>query len=264
MSKSKIEWCNETWNPAVGCSPISPGCQHCWAAAQAYRFGPPAFPAGLTKMGPEGPVWNGSVVLFPDRLNNPLSWKRKRRAFVCSTSDLFHPSVPYEYIGKVFDVMDKVDGHDFIVLTKRSSRMREWFRTFRSDRPSGKNVVLSVTVENQDFVSRVDDLLDTPGYTKMVSVEPFVGPLDLSNHLGRGISWVIVGAESGSRGRPMEDDWVRKIRDDCQASGTAFFYKQAIKDRTKISFPVLDGQQYMELPDGISDLNQTPAQSSLF
>jgi len=263
--RTKIEWATSTFNPVCGCSKVSPGCENCYAAMMAARF-PDSKPfEGLARFDAHGRAqWTGKVVLLPERMDEPLHWVKPRRAFVCSTSDLFHADVPDEYLGKVYDVMARAAKHEFIVLTKRAFRMREWYKSFRKDRPAGKNVIIGVTVENQDYAPRIDDLLATPGHIKMVSVEPLLGPLDLKSYLKRGVNWVIVGGESGAHGRPMNEDWVRDIRDACQESGVAFFYKQAIRGREKISFPVLDGKQHSELPDGTSLLTPAPAQTSLF
>ena len=199
-----------TWNPVTGCTQISPGCAHCYAMTFAERF------RGV----PGHPYENGfDLQLRPERLDQPLRWKKPRTIFVNSMSDLFHPDVPDAYIREVFEVMRIADHHRFQVLTKRSERLAEMADSL----PWPSNVWMGVSVENQRFASRVDDLRAVRAAVRFLSCEPLLGPLDLDL---TGIDWVIVGGESGPGARPMRPVWAVSIRDQCGAAGVPFFFKQ--------------------------------------
>ncbi len=207
---SKIEWTEATWNPVTGCTRVSPGCAHCYALTFAERF-----------RGVKGhPYENGfDLQLRPERLNQPLDWKKPKVIFVNSMSDLFHEDVPEDYIRQVFDVMEQAGWHTFQVLTKRSRRLAELApRLVWPD-----NVWMGVSVENQRWTSRIDDLRTVPAAIRFLSCEPLLGPLDLDL---RGIQWVIVGGESGHRARRMKPDWARGIRTQCTEMSVPFFFKQ--------------------------------------
>jgi len=207
---SKIEWTEATWNPVTGCSKVSPGCAHCYAEAFAERF------RGV----PGHPYERGfDLQLRPERLEEPLLWKRPRLIFVNSMSDLFHEAVPLHYIQQVFEVMRRADWHTFQVLTKRGVRLRELAP--RLEWP--ENVWMGVSVENQRWTARIDDLRTVPAAVRFLSCEPLLGPLKLDL---RGIHWVIVGGESGRRARRMNPEWARDIRDQCTSAGVPFFFKQ--------------------------------------
>jgi protein gp37 len=184
MQNTKIEWTENTWNPVAGCDKISPGCDNCYAMEIAERFrGRPAFPNGF------------HLTLHPERLDQPMRWKKPRRIFVCSMADLFHKEVPHEFIGQVFDVMERAHWHQFQVLTKRSSLMRDLMLERYADRAPPPNVWAGVSVEDVQRQSRIDHLRETPAAVRFLSVEPLlasVGELNL-----RGIDWVICGGESG-------------------------------------------------------------------
>ncbi len=210
MQRSSIEWTEATWNPVTGCTQISPGCAHCYALTFAERF------RGV----PGHPYENGfDLQLRPDRLDQPLRWKKPRSIFVNSMSDLFHPDVPDAYIVQVFEVMTVAERHRFQVLTKRSERLAE----MASSLPWPSNVWMGVSVENQRFTCRVDDLREVPASVRFLSCEPLLGPLDLDLHE---IHWVIAGGESGPGARPMDPDWVRGVRDQCCEARVPFFFKQ--------------------------------------
>ena len=220
---SKIEWTDATWNPVTGCTKVSPGCDHCYAEGIANRFRGPAFPNGF------------DVTLRPNRLEEPLRWRSPRRVFVNSMSDLFHESVPDDYLWDVFRVMEQTPQHTYQVLTKRHARLRSWV-TKNQPYPLS-NVWLGVSVEDQKWADiRIPALLDTPAAVRFLSCEPLLGRLSLPRYLGepsglagdweRLIDWVIVGGESGAAARPMDPEWVRTLRDLCEATGTAFFFKQ--------------------------------------
>jgi len=206
-----IEWTEATWNPVTGCTKTSPGCMNCYAERMALR---------LQGMGQPNYVQGFGVAIHPHVLTLPLTWRRPRRVFVNSMSDLFHEEVPLEFIQKTFDVMKKADWHEYQILTKRSARLLEldpllvW----------PPHVWMGVTVESAEYVHRIDDLRASHAAVRFLSLEPLLGPmpnLDLSE-----IDWVIVGGESGRGARPMEESWVLDVRDQCLAGGVPFFFKQ--------------------------------------
>lgn len=207
---SSIEWTEATWNPVTGCTKVSPGCAHCYAETFAERF------RGV----PGHPYENGfDLQLRPERLELPLTWKRPRKIFVNSMSDLFHADVPDEYIQGVFDTMARADWHEFQVLTKRPDRAAAL-----ADRlPWPDNVWMGTSVENQRWTCRIDELRKIPAKVRFLSCEPLLGPLDLDL---TDIHWVIVGGESGPRARPMKEAWADSIRRQCEGAGVAFFFKQ--------------------------------------
>ena len=244
---TSIEWTRgddgskgETWNPTVGCSKVSPGCDHCYAVTVAQRGMQDAH-RGLTADGD----WTGEVRLLPDRLDTPLHWRKPRRVFVDSMSDLFHPAVPVEFVEEVWATMAGAPQHTFQVLTKRPQRMADWFSYgMRAGMVAGAaqqrqiplpkipmaewwplpNVWLGTSIESDRYTFRADHLRATPAAVRFLSLEPLLGPLPSLNL--DGIDWVIAGGESGPGARPMHPDWVRDLRDRCQAAGVAFFFKQ--------------------------------------
>lgn len=251
--KSGIQWTDATWNPTTGCDRVSPGCANCYALTMAGR---------LKKMGQAGyqndgdPKTSGpgfALTLHPERLDIPLRWKRPRRIFVDSMSDLFHPDVPEEFIHRVWMVMEAAPQHSFQILTKRPERMAA---VLRSDHFAVlPNVWLGTSVENARFRTRIDDLRETPAAVRFLSCEPLLGPLALPNDrradpgdvidalilaIDAGpdagphpavldltdIDWVIIGGESGPGARPMAAGWVREIIAACRAQGAAPYVKQ--------------------------------------
>jgi protein gp37 len=240
--KSKIEWTDATWNPIRGCSVVSEGCRNCYAMAHAARFsGKGQAYEGLAYRNGSGAHWAGKVRLIERHLEDPLRWKRPRRIFVNSMCDLFHESIPDEWIDKIFAVMAKAKRHSFQILTKRPHRMYDYISrsAFLTNAPL-KNVWLGVSIEDREsMLKRVPLLLKTPAAVKWLSVEPLLGPIAnyevFSTFFYSGfleppqddvISWVVVGGESGAGARPMHPDWVRTIRDQCVAAGVPFFFKQ--------------------------------------
>ena len=207
---STIEWTEATWNPVTGCTKVSPGCAHCYAETFAERF------RGV----PGHPYENGfDLQLRPERLRLPLQWAKPRLVFVNSMSDLFHAEVPAPFIQSVFETMAEASQHTFQVLTKRPERVAELADAL----PWPDNVWIGTSVENQRWTSRIDDLRRVPARIRFLSCEPLLGPLvlDLS-----GINWVIVGGESGPRARPMKAPWAEGIKEQCEAAGVPFFFKQ--------------------------------------
>jgi len=231
---SSIEWTESTWNPVTGCTKISLGCQNCYAERLAHR---------LKAMGQPNYANGFKVTLHESSLELPLRWQKPQVIFVNSMSDLFHEDLPVEFIVRVFEVMRKSLHHRFQVLTKRSERLRELSPLL--EWPA--NVWLGVTVECTDYVSRIDDLKDTGAAVKFLSAEPLLGPLAKLNL--QGIDWVIAGGESGVGARPMEEAWVLDIRDQCQASDVAFFFKQWGGVRKKKAGRILQGRTWDDMPE---------------
>ena len=208
---SKIEWTEATWNPVTGCTRVSPGCAHCYAERFAERF-----------RGVSGhPFERGfDVQVREERLRQPLDWKKPRRIFVNSMSDLFHEAVPDEYVAQVFDVMTEAERHTFQVLTKRPKRALELAPKLTWP----QNLWLGVSVENKTWAHRIDDLREIPAAARFLSCEPLLGPLDELNLAG--VHWVIAGGESGPGARRPKPDWFRSLRDQCAALQIPFFFKQ--------------------------------------
>lgn len=231
MGKTAIEWATDTWNPVRGCAPVSEGCRNCYAMRQAHRFSGPGMPyEGLTRATSDGPKWTGKVRLVPELIEAPLRWRKPRRVFVNSMSDLFHPEVPDGFITHVWSVMRQAKQHTFLILTKRPERMAAWAAQWCHAGGFGvlRNVWLGVSCEDQATADeRIPHLLATPAAVKFVSAEPLLGQIDLTKveEYAR-LSWVIAGGESGPGSRPCHPEWVRSLRDQCQAAGVAFFYKQ--------------------------------------
>ncbi len=243
-----IEWTDESWNFITGCTQVSAGCDHCYAKSIATRFaGSKAFPNGF------------DITMHPDRLSMPYKWKKPVRVFVNSMSDLFHKEVPDDFILQGLDVMLDTPQHTYQILTKRPSRLantglvdlmmhRVYSRTGKAAWPS--NVWLGVSVESMEYAWRIDklreaflSLRDIP--TLFISAEPLLAPLTLELH---NIAWLITGCESGIGARPMQEDWVRSLRDQCIQQDVKFFYKQKLVNRKKVGLPELDGKVWDEMP----------------
>ena len=234
---SAIEWTDATWNPVTGCTKISAGCLNCYAERFAERF-----------RGVQGhPFENGfDLTLRPERVEQPLKWRTSKMIFVNSMSDLFHKKVPYSYVDQVFDTMEKANWHVFQVLTKRSSRLRDYINKRYVDRPAPAHIWLGVSIENGDKKSRLKHLQDANAAIRFLSIEPLIGSVGDLN-LG-GIAWVIVGGESGPRHRPMQPEWAREVRDQCVDSNVAFFFKQWGGFRPKTGGRKLDGAHWSQYP----------------
>jgi protein gp37 len=221
---SNIEWTDATWNPTTGCDRVSPGCDNCYALTMAAR---------LKGMGQEkyqndgdsrtsGPGFK--LTVHPDTLDLPLRWRKPRRVFVNSMSDLFHRDVPSHFIGSVFRTMARCPQHTFQILTKRPDRMAAWLANNEITVPTLPNVWLGTSIESDRYTFRADRLRNTPAAVRFLSLEPLLGPLPSLNLTG--IDWAIVGAESGRGARRMDLGWVRDIRDRCAEQGVALFVKQ--------------------------------------
>ncbi|MBI1944515.1 MAG: phage Gp37/Gp68 family protein [Deltaproteobacteria bacterium] len=237
--KTSIEWTDATWNPVRGCAKVSPGCKHCYAETFAERF------RGV----PGSPYEQGfDLRLVPGLIDLPRQWKRGRRIFVNSMSDLFQDGVPEEYIARVVEVMRETPHHQYQLLTKRSARMADVLG--KSGVPD--NVWCGVSVETASYVERATDLAQLPARLRFLSIEPLLGPIpDLPL---TGIGWVIVGGESGHGARPMDPSWVRAIRDRCLVAGVPFFFKQWGGVNKKKSGRVLDGRTWDEMPGAVGAL----------
>lgn len=232
--KSHIEWTETTWNPITGCTKISTGCKFCYAERFSERF-----------RGVSGhPYEQGfDLKLHPDRLRQPLTWKKPRIVFVNSMSDLFHEDIPMEFIKQVFEVMSEARRHTFQVLTKRPRNLLKICQQHLNHIPA--NVWLGVSIENQQHVRRIDYLRQVSASIRFLSCEPLLGPLNLDL---TGIDWVIVGGESGPGARPMHVEWVRDIRKQCNKKDVPFFFKQwggVLKGRAGRT---LDGRTWDEMP----------------
>ena len=261
MTKTSIEWATDVWNPVTGCTKVSAGCKNCYAEKIAKRF------------------WGDrkftDVQCHEERLYEPFHWKKPRRVFVNSMSDLFHPDVPEEFIYRVFRIMAS-SKHTYIILTKRPLRMNnlmmhirerlisDHFREIVADLP---NVWLGVSVENQQAADeRIPYLLQTPAAVQFVSVEPMLGPLSWLKHylpckipcpryerdgklVVADLDWVICGCESGQNARPFDMDWARDLRDQCQNANVPFFFKQGRVGGKLVKMPELDGQVWNEFPE---------------
>ena len=230
---SKIEWTGTTWNPVTGCSKISQGCKHCYAERMAKRL----HAQGMKK------YRNAfKVTIHPDTLKDPLKWKKPKLVFVNSMSDLFHNKVPAKFIMSVFEVMNTASQHTFQVLTKRPERVvkankhLDW----------ASNIWMGTSIESEKYLCRADALRETDAQVKFLSLEPLLEPLPNLNLSG--IDWVIVGGESGPGARPMKEEWVAEIRDNCIDNGVPFFFKQWGGTNKKKTGRTLEGRQWDELP----------------
>ena len=224
MSESSIEWTDATWNPVAGCSIMSKGCKNCYAMQMARRLeamGSEKY-AGLTRRSGKRTVWRGIVHEDHKSLDIPLRWKKPRKIFVNSMSDLFHPKVSIEFIKQVWDVMAKTPHHNYQILTKRPDRMAEFATSIGFTKL--QNVWLGTSVEDKEVIYRIDELRKVSAVVRFISFEPLigsVGDIDL-----KGIDWAIVGGESGSRARPFKEIWIDEIYNACRKQKIAFFFKQ--------------------------------------
>jgi protein gp37 len=236
-NNSHIEWTQATWNPVTGCTKISQGCKNCYAERLALR---------LQRMGLARYKNGFEIMLHPDVLNLPKTWKKPKVVFVNSMSDLFHVDIPLDYVKQVFTVMNSCPQHTFQVLTKRSERLAEV-----ADQLSWpNNVWMGVSVENSRLLSRIDDLRKVPARVRFLSIEPLLGPLNGLNLAG--IHWVIVGGESGPRAREMRVEWVDAIHRQCQSASVPFFFKQWGGVRKDLTGRTLHNRTYDEMPTVVS------------
>lgn len=241
MAESRIEWTEQTWNPATGCTKVSPGCKHCYAETMAVR---------LKAMGAAGYGSGFALALHPERLTQPLRRKKPTVWFVNSMSDLFHEDIPNAFLDQVFETIRATPQHTYQILTKRADRLPKYF----AERTCPRNVWLGVSVEDRHYgVPRIERLRQVNARVRFLSVEPLledVGLLDLT-----GIHWVIVGGESGPKARPMRPEWADAVRRQCEAQGSAFFFKQwggwgadGVKRHKKANGRLLNGRTWDALP----------------
>lgn len=236
-TKSKIEWTQSTWNPITGCTKVSPGCKYCYAERMAKRLqamGKPAYQNGF------------QVAIHEELFEYPLQWKSPRLIFVNSMSDLFHERVPDDIILRLFDVMNRAFWHTFQVLTKRAERLSQISPSVQWT----DNIWAGVSVENGDYLHRIDCLRSTGAKVKFLSLEPLLGPL--SNLNLNGIDWVIVGGESGPNARKMEPEWAKEIRDACVQQNVPFFFKQWGGINKKKNGRLLEDRTWDEMPTLVS------------
>jgi protein gp37 len=235
---SSIEWTDATWNPIRGCTKVSPGCAHCYAETFAERF-----------RGVKGHPFEQGFDLrsVPEKLQDPLTWRKPKRIFVNSMSDIFHEAIPDTYIESIARVMVEANWHTYQVLTKRSTRMRELLNTRLRFAATQQHIWWGVSVEDKTYgVPRIDHIRATPASVRFLSIEPLLedlGHLDMS-----GIHWIIVGGESGFGARPMKREWVVSIRRQCRRAHVPFFFKQWGGVHKAQAGRVLDGRVYDEMP----------------
>jgi len=239
--KSSIEWTNTTWNVVTGCDKVSPGCKNCYAERYAKR---------LQKMGIKKYQYGFKLTFHSDTMDYPLRLREPRMIFVNSMSDLFHEKISFDFIAKVFEIIKKANRHQFQILTKRNQRLRE-FGNYYGQFPS--NVWIGVSVENERYKSRIQDLKKVEANIHFLSLEPLLGPLgklDLED-----IEWVIAGGESGFNFRECKAEWVREIRDQCIESRVRFFFKQWGGITSKANGRTLDNKVWNEFPEINSNNN---------
>lgn len=243
---SDIEWTEATWNPIAGCALVSPGCTNCYAMRMAARLQAMGLRkyAGTTRKSGRRHVWTGRINVDTESITAPLNWRKPKRIFVNSMSDLFQGGVDEQLVRRVWRVMELAHWHTFQILTKRPEQMSAILSA--PEFPVLPNVWLGTSVERIDFVDRIEVLRSVPARIRFVSFEPLLGPIvrpDLS-----GIHWVIVGGESGPRARPMERWWVEELRDSCERQRVAFFFKQWGGTRKKRSGRILDDRTWDNYP----------------
>lgn len=250
-STTSIEWTDATWNPVTGCAQLSPGCDNCYAKRFSERF------RGV----PKHPFEMGfDLQLRPERLEQPLKWRRPKMIFVNSMSDLFHKDVPVAFIDRVFETMEKANWHVFQVLTKRSSRLRSYVNSRYADGLAPAHIWLGASVEDGARKGRVHHIRQARAAVRFLSVEPLLGPigkLDLD-----GIHWVIVGGESGPRARPMDEAWALEIRDQCLNAKVSFFFKQWGGRSPKSGGRELAGREWNQLPAMAASFHCNPLRQS--
>jgi protein gp37 len=236
-TQTAIEWTDTTWNPVSGCTKVGRGCDHCYAERIAERF----------RGTPGHPFERGfDLTLRPHKLNEPLAWRRPRRVFVNSMSDLFHKDIPRAFLNQVFDTMEQAHWHQFQVLTKRSSLLRNFLNArYASVRPP-EHIWFGVSIEDKSVVSRIKHLQQASAAVRFVSFEPLLE--DLGDINLDGIQWAIAGGESGPKSRGMEVEWVRSLRDQCRSAGVAFFFKQWGGNTPKAGGNTLDGRRWQQYP----------------
>lgn len=245
MADTSIEWTDATWNPVAGCTVLSPGCTNCYAMRMAARLDAMGMEKyrGLTRKSGGRAKWTGKIRLDREGLRVPAKWRKPRRIFVNSMSDLFHDAVPAKFVAEVWSVIRSTPQHTFQILTKRPDRMAK----ITAALPVLENVWLGTSVENADYLDRIEHLREVKAAVRFISFEPLLGSVaaaDLTD-----IHWVIVGGESGPRSRPMREEWVDEIEAACRDFKTAFFFKQWGGVRKKETGRRYRDQTFDEMPD---------------
>lgn len=241
MARTKIEWTESTWNPITGCTKISAGCKNCYAEVMTRR---------LQAMGQEKYMNGFNLTLHPETLKEPYIWKKPRVIFVNSMSDLFHKDIPVQYIIDVFKVMKENPHHVFQILTKRAELLLYYDKEGYLEWTH--NIWMGVTVEDNTVTKRIDLLRQTGAKIKFLSCEPLLTGIPGMNL--KGIDWVIVGGESGRTPRPVKEEWVLNIKDQCQKANIAFYFKQWGGTNKKKNGKSLQGKQYTEIPQRASSI----------
>jgi len=244
MGETSIEWTDATWNPVAGCTVLTAGCTNCYAMRMAARLeamGTAKY-RGLTRKSGKRAVWTGKIMLDEAALSAPLAWRKPRKVFVNSMSDLFHEAVPTEFVAKVWQTMGATPHHTYQILTKRPDRMAEIVPALARL----PNVWLGTSVEDDRVLDRIDHLRKVPAFVRFISFEPLIGSVSTADLTD--IHWAIVGGESGPRARDMNPDWVDEIERLCRRSDTAFFFKQWGGKNKKAAGRMLNGRTYDEMP----------------
>jgi protein gp37 len=236
MKPSKIEWTEMTWNPSTGCTKISAGCANCYAEIMTRR---------LQAMGMDKYKDGFNLKYHHRELRLPYTWKKPRMVFVNSMSDIFHENMPLDFIKEVFRVMNECPQHTFQLLTKRADILDKYY-TLLDWTP---NIWMGVTVENDGVTKRIDLLRKVPAYVKFLSIEPLLSAIPNMNLLN--IDWVIVGGESGQKARPIKEEWVIDIKNQCEQKQIPFFFKQWGGKNKKASGKLLQGKIYCQMPVSI-------------
>ncbi len=234
MAQSSIEWTEMTWNPTTGCTKISAGCKFCYAEIMSKRLKAMRIPKYKDGF---------KIRTHEDQLGIPYAWKRSKVVFVNSMSDLFHDDIPLDFIKKVFKVMNENPQHVFQVLTKRAERLLQVHKELKWTH----NIWMGVSIEDERVIKRINYLKKTNAKVKFLSCEPLIGPLSKMNL--KKIDWVIVGGESGHNPRPMKEEWVLEIQEQCEKQGIAFFFKQWGGRNKKARGRLLNGKTYDEMPE---------------
>jgi protein gp37 len=247
MADTSIEWTDATWNPVAGCTVLSPGCTNCYAMRMAARLDAMGMEKykGLTRKSGGRAKWTGKVRLDQPALQIPSGWKKPRRIFVNSMSDLFHEAVSAEFVSAVWQVMEATPRHTYQILTKRPARMAQ----ITASLPVLSNVWLGTSIESLEYLGRIDELRKVNATVRFISLEPLLGSVAAANLTD--IQWAIVGGESGPQCRPMLKEWVDEIEAACRESGTAFFFKQWGGARKKATGRTYRDRTFDEMPVGV-------------
>lgn len=233
MKPSKIEWTESTWNPSTGCTKISTGCTNCYAEVMSRR---------LQSMGTKKYKDGFNLSCHHEELKTPYTWKKPRIVFVNSMSDLFHENMPIDFIKEVFKVMNDCPQHTFQVLTKRADILEKYCNQLYWT----PNIWMGLTVESNSFTKRIDALRNVPSRIKFLSIEPLLSEMPNLNLLN--IDWVIVGGESGPKARPIKEEWVIEIKEQCEEKNIPFFFKQWGGKNKKANGKLLQGKIYCQMP----------------